>query len=82
MHQFDLFRQKLIEAVLDDRVRLAAADLHDHPWFCDDPPDLAQYLLRDPVIAVFIQVLHRFAPGPAPTPPHSIPRVRPFLQGT
>jgi hypothetical protein len=40
VHQFDVRRQELVEAEVHDRVRLAAADLHDRPWSGHAPLEL------------------------------------------
>jgi hypothetical protein len=58
VHELDLRRQHPVHAVLDDRVGLAAADLHEGPRPCGHPPDLGEDLGRDPAISILVQVLH------------------------
>ena len=58
VHQLDAFRQHAVKAVADDGVRLAAADLHDHPRARLDTLDLGDDRLRQAGVAVLIDVLH------------------------
>ena len=59
----DALGQRLVDPLLDDRVRLAAADLHEGPRPGRDPVDLGQELLGEHGVAVLVEVLH--ATGPA-----------------
>ena len=63
--QLELRRQDAIEPVLDDAVRLAAADLHDGPRPRDGLCDRRGQLLRGSAVPIFVQVLHGDSP---PTP--------------
>lgn len=56
--QLDLVRKQLVDAVADDRVRLAAADLHQRPRAGDRAPDLVKQALGDLGITEFVEVLH------------------------
>ncbi len=59
MHKLDAFRQKMVDAVFDDGMGLAAADLHQHPR----PRLNAANLLYDTggnwTVPVFIEIFHR-----------------------
>ena len=48
----------LVDPVLDDRVRLAAADLHDRPGPRHGPRDRRRQLRGRRAVAVFVEVLH------------------------
>ena len=63
VHQLDFLRQKIVQPVFDDRVRLTAADLHEGPRTCDGPLNFRDQLLCDGMIAVFVDVLHVSASG-------------------
>src|SRR4029078_9721894 len=63
VHQLDLGRQPPIDPVADDRARLTAARLQDHPRAARDARDLPQEALGDGRIAVLLEVLHDPAPS-------------------
>jgi hypothetical protein len=64
----------MIDPVFDDGMRLATADLHEHPRFSDYAPDFANYFLRQRFVSIFIEVFHM-----DPYPPSS--DVRDFQLG-
>jgi hypothetical protein len=59
MNHLDPRRQHLIDPVLNDRVRLPSANLHDLPGLRSNGRDLARHTLRDFAIPEFGQVLHQ-----------------------
>src|SRR5579864_2046373 len=63
VHEFDFFRQKIVEPVLNNRVGLAAANLHERPGPCYSAPDFRDQLLSDSMVAVFVDVLHVLVPA-------------------
>ena len=58
VHQLDARRQDVVDAVLDDRVRLAAADFHDGPGPRDGAGDGRGQLPGGLGIAIFVEVFH------------------------
>src|SRR6266496_2323608 len=58
VHQRDLRRQQLIDAVFDDRVRLPAANLHDGPRTRRHRGNGLPQFLDGDRIAVFVEILH------------------------
>ena len=62
MHQLHAFRQQMIDAVLDDGVRLPAADLHQHPGAGLNAAHLGYDLRRNVPVAIFIKIFHRRGP--------------------
>src|SRR5581483_8720886 len=58
VHQFNSFGQQEVEAVFHDRVRLSAADFHDHPGPGLDAADLVHHLARQLLVPVFVKVFH------------------------
>src|ERR1035438_593241 len=58
MNHLDPGRQHLVDSVLDDGMRLPAADLHDLPGVRGDSVNLPRCPLRDLAIAEFGEVLH------------------------
>ena len=50
--------QRLVDPLLDDRVRLPAADLHERPRPGGDPVDLGDQLPGEDRVAVLVEVLH------------------------
>src|SRR5262245_554811 len=63
MHEFDLFRQQLIDPVFNDAVCLAAANLHEYPGTGHRLADLAGNFLSDFLSPVFVDVLHAALPS-------------------
>ena len=67
--QLDARREQLVDAVLDDRVGLAAADLHQRPRPGRDPGDRREQLLAGQRrVAVLVEVLHGAWPPRAGRP--------------
>ena len=65
MNHLDAVRQQLVDAVAHQRVRLAAADFHQHPGTRGFPLDLGHEFPRDLLVAIFVDVFHRELPlGP------------------
>ena len=60
MDQLQLLRQQLIEAMAQDRMGLAAADLHQRPGPGDLPPQLS------------CQLMHQLRPAEAAGPAHRL----------
>ncbi len=58
MHQFHFLRQKVVDSVLHNRVRLSAADLHDGPRPRHGPLDFGRELVRHLSVAIFVDVFH------------------------
>src|SRR5262245_52587846 len=58
MHKLNLVRQEPVDAVLDDSVRLSAADFHQDPGFGSDASDLIDYFSCQSFVAVFVQKFH------------------------
>ena len=58
MDHFDASGKHLVDAVLDDGVRLAAADFHDLPRAGGDRVNFARHALRNFAIAELGEVLH------------------------
>ena len=48
----------MIDPIFDDGVRLATADLHEHPGLSDDATDFADYFLSQRFVSIFIEVFH------------------------
>ena len=65
MDKFDLLRQQMIQAVLDDAVGLAAANFHQHPGLGDRPPDFVDDFFGKRLIAIFIEIFHGEPPDGA-----------------
>ena len=55
----DLVGQQLVDAVADDRMGLAAADLHDRPAAGGGLMDLVEQSAGEIGVAEFVEVLHR-----------------------
>jgi hypothetical protein len=63
MHQLNLRRQKLVDPVFDNRVRLSAANFHDGPRTRGDGGDrLSQFLSgnRVPILVLELHAAPRF----------------------
>jgi hypothetical protein len=65
-------RQRLVDPLLDERVRLAAADLHQRPGLGGDAVDLVDQLAGELRVAVLVDVLHALTAGgcAGPAPRH------------
>jgi hypothetical protein len=63
VYQFDILWQELVDAVLDDRMCLPAANLHDHPRLRNDVPNFIEHLVHDVRIAIFIEIFHFWSPS-------------------
>ena len=61
VHQLEPLGQQIVDAVAHDGVRLAAADLHEHPAPGDHAAQLGEDCLGAPPVAEFVDVLHRAA---------------------
>src|ERR671934_2091429 len=66
--QLDLRRQEAVDPVLDDRVRLSAADLHERPRPGGDAPDLGHDRPRQAPVAILVEILHASACGASSSP--------------
>src|SRR5271165_7401613 len=58
MHKFDRARQQFVDSVAHDGVRLAAADLHQHPGPGCTLSDLSGEGPGDALVAVLIEIFH------------------------
>jgi len=56
--EFDAFGEQVIDAVLDNGVRLTAADFHENPGTSLDAMHLGHEFGRKFAVAVFVEVLH------------------------
>ena len=65
MDETDLGRQHLIQAIADDRMRLATADLHDIPRPGNDPGDGLGKAPRGDGVAILLAELHEGCPARA-----------------
>ena len=65
MHERDRGRQQLVEAELDDAVRLPAADFHDGPRPRDPAGDRCGEFPRRGRVAKFVDELHGMCGGGA-----------------
>ena len=63
VQQRDARRQKLVNAVTHNRMRLATADFHDGPGLRGDPRDGVDGTLRQSRITKFVHVFHGNASG-------------------
>src|SRR5262249_46781199 len=68
VNQLDPRGEEAVDAVLDDRMRLAAADLHERPRARRDALDLSEHLRGELPVAVFVEVLHGPASGTSSSP--------------
>src|SRR5262249_12787742 len=58
VNELDAGREQSIDAVLDDRVRLPPADLHQGPRPRRDAMDLGGDLRGDLTVAILVEILH------------------------